>query len=80
MSRMETNETRTRQHEHHARQYAAYHDDCHAEINQARRLVKHLSHNPTDACARAALRALPMSVLRQVRFAVECAQEEVGQA
>lgn len=80
MSKMQTNEIRDRQHEHHARQYAVYHDECHAEINQAKRLVKHLLRNPTDASARATLRALPMSVLRQVRFAVECAQEEVGQA
>lgn len=71
MSKTQTNETRERQHEHHASGYASYRAESHAEINKARRLVRHLRGHGDDPCAIAALQALPMEVLRQVPQALE---------
>ncbi|MGE5505252.1 MAG: hypothetical protein ACM31L_12580 [Actinomycetota bacterium] len=71
MSKALVNETRLRQHDRHAVHYAAYESGHHAEINQARRLVKHLEGHPGDACAIAALGALPAEVLAQVPGALD---------
>lgn len=73
MPKNEPNETRERQHEHHAHQFAAYHDEHHAEINQAKRLVKHLATHEGDAAAIAALKAMPDEILKQVPHAMELA-------
>lgn len=73
MAKMQMNETRERQHAHHAAEYSAYRDELHAEVNQARRLMKHLSRQPHDECAIAALRALPMEALQRVPHALETA-------
>lgn len=78
MARAQTNETRLRQHEHHAFQYAAYQSDHHAEVNQAARLVKHLRTHPGDACALAALGALPAEVLERVPWARELVRGTAG--
>ncbi len=73
MTKQQTNEIRLRQHEHHAHQHAAYHGDLHAEINQARRLMRHLATHADDECAIEALRALPPAVLEHVPGALEMA-------
>jgi hypothetical protein len=80
MSKMQMNETRVRQHEHHAAQYATYHNELHAEINQAKRLVKHLMKRPGDECALAALMALPEEALKQVPHAMDFAEGRMDAA
>lgn len=74
MPKTQVSETRMRQHDRHAGQYSAYHDELHAEINQAKRLVKHLRKRPHDDCAIAALRALPKEALQHVPGAIELAK------
>lgn len=78
MPKTQLNEIRTRQHEHHAEQYAAYHVDLHAEVNQARRLVKHLQTHGHDDCAVAALRALPREALERVPQALDWTRRQAG--
>lgn len=78
MPKTQINEIRTRQHEHHAEQYAAYHADLHAEVNQVRRLVKHLETHGHDDCAVTALRALPREALMQVPHAMSWVNRTVG--
>jgi hypothetical protein len=78
MPKAQPNEIRMRQHEHRAEQYAAYHADLHAEVNQARRLVKHLETHGHDDCAVNALGALPREALEQVPHALDWAARKVG--
>ncbi len=73
MPKTQVNEIRTRQHEHHAEQYTDYHTGLHAEMNQARRLVKHLETHGHDDCAVTALRALPSEALEHVPLALKWA-------
>lgn len=80
MSKTPTNEIRERQHTRHATHYAAYQSDHHAELNQARRLVKHLATHADDPCALEALRALPASVLEEVPHALDLARQAAGTA
>lgn len=78
MSKQQANETRLRQHEHHATQYAAYQSEFHAEINKAKRLMRHLCLHADDACAITALKALPMEALARVPGALDLSRRDTG--
>jgi hypothetical protein len=80
MPKAQTNETRLRQHDHHAIHYSAYQAGLHGELNQAKRLIKHLDAHPGDVCALAALKALPLDVLQQVPRALEMVRGHAGRA
>jgi hypothetical protein len=78
MPKSQVNEIRARQHEHNAEQYGAYKSELHAEVNQARRLVKHLETHGHDDCAVEALGALPQAALEQVPGALDWASRKTG--